>query len=117
VKTVRLRLGRGLSFIGMLAGLVMIVVGIESINTSGILGVFWTTIAGGFTIFSAFNAFSARAIATQEIGIIDIEDSSDSRIDHTDVADRFERLKRLRMDGLITEEEYQQKRGDIVNKL
>src|SRR5215510_5295223 len=108
MKRGRIRPGRGVSFFGMVVGLIMIGFGITyAIPDSGAFGVIWTMILVGVTAYNAYNAFSARGIAMQEI---DIEDSSDSHDAQNDMADRLKRLKKLRMDGLITEEEYRKKR-------
>jgi Short C-terminal domain len=70
--------------------------------------------AFAITAYSAYNAFSDRGLVSQEI---EVEDSSDYDMAEDDVADRLERLKSLRMDGLITEKEYQRKRSEIVKAL
>jgi Short C-terminal domain len=115
VKTVRIKPSRSASFFGMIIGLIMIGAGIKIIIPMfGDIGILWTLMAVAMTAYSAYSAFSGRGVATQEI---DIEDSSHSLISQNDAADRLERLKRLHMDGLITEEEYQKKRSEIVNKL
>jgi putative oligomerization/nucleic acid binding protein len=115
MRRVRIKPGKGTSFITMIGGIFMIGFGItEAIPTFGNFGVLWTLMAFAITAYSAFNAFSDRGLATQEI---EVEDSSDSDMAQTDVADRLERLKSLRMDGLITEEEYQRKRNEIVKAL
>jgi hypothetical protein len=115
MKTVRIKPSRSASAFGVVVGLIGTGLGIVwVIPIFGTFGVFWTLMAGAMTAYSAFNAFSARGMAAQEI---DIEDSDDSRIVHDDAAERLERLKGLRMNGLITEEEYQQKRSEIINKL
>ena len=99
----------------MIVGLIMIGAGITLIiPIFGGFGVLWTLVAVGITVYHAFNAFSASGLATEEI---EVEDSRDSHIAQNDPADRLERLKSLRMDGLITEEEYQKKRSEILNKL
>src|SRR5262245_57182160 len=111
MRKIRIKPSKSGSFFGMIVGLIMIGIGIElAIPIFGTFGVFWTMLAVIVTAYNAFNAFSARGLATHEI---DVEDSSDSRIAQNDVADRLERLKGLRMDGLITEEEYQKKRSEI----
>jgi hypothetical protein len=115
MRKARIRPSRGISGFAMIVGLIMIGVGIKVIiPIFGPIGVIWTLFAVIITLFTAINAFSSRGIASQNIYI---EDSSDSRIDQNDMADRLKRLERLRMDGLITEEEYRKKRGEIVNKL
>src|SRR5262245_34676544 len=114
MKTVRVKPSRSASFFGMIVALIMTVLGITwIIPIFGTFGVFWTLMAGAMTVYAAYNAFSARGAATE----IEIEDSGATSISQNDAADRLERLKGLRMDGLITEEEYQRKRSEIINKL
>jgi hypothetical protein len=107
MRRVRIKPSKSTSLITMIAGIFMIGFGImEAIPASGDLGILFTLMVVAITAYSAFNAFSDRGLATQEI---EIEDAGDSDMVHDDVADRLERLKSLRMDGLITEEEYQRK--------
>jgi hypothetical protein len=115
MRTIRIKPGKSGSFFGMIIGLIMIGAGIKIIIPMfGDIGILWTVMAVAMTAYGAFNAFSARGLATHEI---DVENSGDSGADHDDAAGRLERLKRLRIDELITEEEYQRKRSEIVNKL
>jgi hypothetical protein len=115
MRRVRIKPSKSTSLITMIAGIFMIGFGImEAIPASGDLGILFTLMVVAITAYSAFNAFSDRGLATQEI---EIEDAGDSDMVHDDVADRLERLKSLRMDGLITEEEYQRKRNEIVKAL
>jgi len=115
MRKVRIKPSKSTSILAMIVGLIMTGAGITLIiPIFGSFGVLWTLVAVGITVYHAFNAFSSSGLATE---VIEVDDSSDSHIAQNDLANRLERLKSLRIDGLITEEEYQKKRSEIVSKL
>jgi hypothetical protein len=63
--------------------------------------------AAAIAVFSAYNAFSDRGISTYEVNV----DSPDS-VEDLDASLR--KLAKLRDDGLLSEQEYEQKRAEIL---
>lgn len=104
-----------MSVVSVVGGLVMAVLGVVwAIPTFGAFGVAWTLIALAITGYHAFNAFSDRGVATQEI---DVEGFGATPAAEDTDADRLERLESLRARKLITEEEYREKRAEIIERL
>ncbi len=74
----------------------------------------WTIFALAITGYHAFNAFSSRGVATQEI---DVEGFDSAPVTEGDESERMQRLESLRARSLITEEEYERKRAEIIERL
>jgi hypothetical protein len=111
VKKVRVKPSKEASLFATIFGLIMIGIGVFLVIPNlGAFGVLWTLIAVAMTGYNLFNVFSARGIATQEI---DIEEGNQSESGN-DEENRLERLERLKEKGLITEEEYQKKKREIL---
>ena len=78
----------------------------------GLVGVLWTLLAGGMTIFNGAQAFSKKAIDTYEVSVSEEHTtttySGESRL--LELADLYNK-------NLITREEYDKKRVDIIETL
>ena len=88
--------------VGLAAGVVFLLLGVAVvIPVFGTFGVFWTAIAGIIALFYAYNLFSARGVSAYEVDVDAPEDD-------------LRKLARLRQDGLVSEEEYQRKRAELM---
>ena len=114
---------------GVAVGAIFVVIGVVMvIPIFGLFGVLWTLIAVGITAMNAYQAFGKNYTGPQ----ITIEEDEELRggpsssapqtHDHIpstslDVKGRLEQLKELKEAGLLTQEEYDKKRQDILNGL
>ena len=88
--------------VGLAAGVVFLLLGVAVvIPVFGTFGVFWTAIAGIITFFYAYNLFSRRGVSAYEVDVASPEDD-------------LRKLAQLRQDGLLSEEEYQRKRAELM---
>jgi cytochrome c-type biogenesis protein CcmH/NrfG len=98
----------------MVVGIVFVCIGLfVAIPMAGAFGVFWTLVAVAITIFSAMNVFSPRGLAHTEI---EVENNSRFGDDALPFDERLRRLEKLRSDQLISDEEYQRKRQEIMRQ-
>lgn len=126
MKRIRVKPGRPQSIMGFVMGLVFCCIGFfVVIPNFGIFGIFWTLIAVIVTIASAVNAFGKKGVATHEIIIDDDSPEDDapasqSEPEHSgttaaDTKKRLDSLKELYSAGIITKQEYDQRRADIID--
>lgn len=114
---------------GVAVGAIFVVIGVVMvIPIFGLFGVLWTLIAVGITAMNAYQAFG-KGYAGPEITIEEDEEprrgpSSPATETHDhipstslDVKGRLQQLKELKEAGLLTQEEYDKKRQDILNGL
>ena len=112
-------------------GCVFILIGLlVAIPMTGIFGVLWTVLAIAITVFNAYQAFGKKYVGPD----ITVEDeaprpdaSFDSQaVDHEHITaasyghtpqKRMEQLETLKEAGLIDEEEYREKRKEILRGL
>ena len=108
------------------------------IPTFGIVGIFWTAVAGWITFVHYRNGFTDKQIDSRVIEIDENEDGvtvtthsgflgSSCEIEENtyrkdtanteSVENRLKRLQSLYDQALITREEYEQKRTDILDEL
>lgn len=133
-KKIHVRPGKTESKIGFIVGLLFCLLGVVVvIPIFGIFGVIWTAIAGLITYSNYRNGFtdspidnhvieidedgSDRTIVTHKKGIrqyLEIEDDTKSE---DDVEMRLVKLQNLYHQGLITQEEYEQKKKEILDEL
>jgi hypothetical protein len=100
--------------LGMMVGIVFIGIGLfVAIPTFGVFGIFWTLVAGAITVFHAMNVFSQRGLAHTEI---EVRKGAGLPEDELPFDERLRRLERCRQDRLISEEEYQRKRQEIIGQ-
>ena len=121
-------------------GELFVILGIFVVIPSfGLFGVIWTIGAGVITATAAVNLFSAKGACSSEIIVDDGPEEADGLADSgrrdrfgesgterstsgrvPDVSDEAERLKKaeeLYRQGLITYEEYQKKREEIIKSI
>jgi Short C-terminal domain len=110
----RVKPGKGVSFIAAVLGLGMIVVGgLWVIPRFGSFGIVWVIGAVAITGYHLFNVFSRDGVAIQEIDV----DVGGAGVGGGDTSARLQELNHLRAGNLITEEEYQRKRAEIIRRL
>jgi hypothetical protein len=107
---IRIRPGRPVSLLGMVVGLVFIGLGVAVvIPLFGPFGVFWTLVAAGIALYHGYNFFSGRGASAYDVDV-------EGRDAGEDFDAKLRKLARLKEDGLLSEEEYQRKRDEIVRQ-
>ena len=123
-KRVKVKPGKAQSKMGFIVGLIFVGIGIfVAIPTFGLFGIFWTAIAG-FIAYSHYkNGFTDEGFPTHEI-IIDEDELSAMREEGgsgdfagEDIEARLKTLASLYDQGLITGEEYEAKRKEILEEI
>ncbi|MCX7904554.1 MAG: SHOCT domain-containing protein [Caloramator sp.] len=96
----------------MIGGLIFIIIGITFVIPNlGLFGIFWTLIAALIFGSSVYNVVNKRGLPSWSAEIEDINIESDD-----DFETKLRKLNKLKEDGLITEEEFQRKREEIMNE-
>ena len=118
-KRVRVKPGKGQSAFGFFVGIVFCLIGLfVVIPTFGPFGLFWTLIAIVITIFHGKNAFTDTGVATHEIIIEDDIKVNNGNNDYKlDTQRRLEELKHLYEHDLISKEEYEERRRNIIDSI
>ena len=123
-KRVKVKPGKAQSKMGFIVGLIFVGIGIfVAIPTFGLFGIFWTAIAG-FIAYSHYkNGFTDEGFPTHEI-IIDEDELSAMRetggsgdFAGDDIEAKLKTLASLYDQGLITGEEYEAKRKEILEEI
>lgn len=106
---VRVRQSRSSSLVGMITGGIFVLIGVSTVvPMAGGFGLLWTLFALVITGMNAYNFFSDKGVAAWEI------DSEESSV--IDFDDRLRSLTKLKDDGLISEEEFAEKRKEIIEQ-
>lgn len=122
-RRIRVKPGKAQSKIGLIVGIAFVILGVVVvIPIFGPFGILWTAVAG-FIAFSHYkNAYSEEGMPTHEI-IIDDNDNSyysgtstDASYDGEDIEAKLKKLESLYNQGLITGEEYDEKRKQILDE-
>ena len=123
-KRVTYRPGKAQGAFGTIWGGIFVLIGLfVVIPTFGPFGIIWTLGALGITVINALHAFGKKYVGP-EIRIEEDKEGepvpSDESHDHIqstalNARERLEQLKTLREAGLITQQEYDQKRREIVD--
>jgi len=107
------RPSKPVSLITMVVGIGFVLVGLfVAIPGAGIIGVIWTLLALGITVLHAHNLFTDRGVPTEEVEF-DLRDEAGSRA-ADDFDTKLRKLAKLHEDGLVTDEEFERKRAEIV---
>jgi hypothetical protein len=102
--------GKAASVVGMVVGSLFVLLGIAVIvPTFGSFGLLWTAVAGVIALFYAYNFFSNRGVSAYEISV-----ESPENVANLDASLR--KLAKLKDDGLLTNEEYEQKRAEVMRR-
>jgi hypothetical protein len=79
----------------------------------GMFGIFWVVVVAAFTIYYFANAISDQGLS---LYTFDMDRGQGSGEDEPDFETKLRSLEALRQDGLISEEEYQEKRQEIMDQ-
>lgn len=117
-KRIEVKPGKTQSKIGFIVGIIFVLIGcFVVIPTAGSFGVVWTVMAGIITFTNYKNGFSDDGVATHEIIIDDGTEIGHSRSDEEDIETRLVKLNSLYEQKLITQEEYDEKRKELLKEL
>ena len=124
---VRVKPGKAQSTVSFVVGLTFVLVGLVMVvPTFGPFGLLWTGVAVAITVINGLNAFGKKGVPTMEIYSEEEEDEAPSpaREDHDHLPstalttqERLEQLQTLKEAGLLTDEEYRNKREEILREL
>lgn len=114
-RRVTYRPSRAQAGIGLAGGALFVVLGVTVVIPNfGVFGIIWTLFALGITIYNGYMAFGKKYIGPE----INIEDESAAPEQGAeDIEGRLETLSDLRDKGLVTDEEYEKKRQEILDEL
>ena len=102
------------SAMGVVAGAIFVGIGLfVVIPAFGPFGIFWTLIAVAITVTNGINAFGKKGVASHEIVVED----GRSEEERSSAEQRLEEARSLYDRGLITKEEYEAKRAEILKDL
>ena len=105
-KKIYVRPGKSQSKVGFIVGIIFCLIGVfVAIPNLGLFGIFWTAVAGWITYANYRNGFTDKQIDSH---VIEVEE---------DAEERLEKLQRLYDQALITNEEYEQKKKEILKEL
>lgn len=108
----RVKPSKSSSLLGMIVGIVFVLIGVTSIiPVAGPFGMFWTLIALAIAGLHGYNFFSKKGISHWEV---DVE--TEGAVKGGDFEESLRKLDRLRKDGVITEEEFKEKRKEIMEQ-
>ena len=125
-RRVRVKPGKAQSAMGFVMGIVFVLIGLFMvIPVFGLFGLLWTGMAVVITVINGLNAFGKKGVPTMEIySEEEDEPLSPAREDHDHIPstalppqERLEQLKTLKEAGLLTDEEYRNKREEILKGL
>ncbi len=120
-KQIKMKPGKGQSALGFGVGIVMCLIGLfVAVPAMGAFGLLWTIIALIITVSHGMNVFTDKGIPTHEI-TIEEEEKTEPRETafkkELSTASRLEEAKALYEAGLITSDEYEAKRKQILEEL
>lgn len=124
-KKIKVKPGKAQSKIGFIASLLFVVIGIViAIPTFGLFGIIWTGLAALIAFTEFKNGFSDEGITTHEIIIDDDNHASDDKADiqnvgndiGNDIEAKLIKLNSLYDQRLITREEYDEKRKELLDE-
>ena len=113
-RNIKVKPGKAQSTMGFVTGLIFVGIGLfVVIPVFGPFGIFWTLIAVAITVTNGINAFGKKGVASHEIVVED----GRSEEERSSVEQRLEEARSLYDRGLITKEEYEAKRAEILKDL
>lgn len=109
VRNIKVKPGKTQSKFSFAVGLLFCGIGLfVAIPLFGPFGFIWTAVAVFITISHGMNAFSDKGIPSYEVNIEE---------DGSSIEARLKKLDSLYNQGLITKEEFETKRKDILNDI
>ena len=120
-RVVRIHPSKPSMVLSLVVGVIFCLLGVFIvIPTFGVFGLFWTLISAGITVVNAMPLFSGEDRDLYHTMTIEEDSGYDSPAADTqsdDAAARLEKLKELYDRRLITAEEYESKREEILRRL
>ena len=133
-KKIKVRPGKTQSKAGFIVGIAFCLIGVfVAIPMAGLFGVLWTGVAVWITYSHYRNGFTDKPVSNR---VIEIEDDGNSatvrtgvfddfrtsydvsmETDSEDIEGRLRKLQNLYQQGLITAEEYEKKKQEILDRL
>ena len=108
---ISVRPSKSQSLVGMIGGAVFVIIGLSLMPMMGMFGMIWTLFAVAICGLHAYNFFSNRGVASWEIDV-NSNDSNANREGNFEA--NLRKLSRLKEDGLISENEFEKKREEIM---
>ena len=113
-RNIKVKPGKTQSAMGFTVGIIFVGIGLfVVIPIFGPFGIFWTLIAVAITVTNGMNAFGKKGVASHEIVVEDDSGGGDA----PSAEQRLEEARTLYDRGLITKEEYEAKRAEILRDL
>ena len=138
-RKIHVRPGKGQSKFGFAVGIIFCLIGlVVVVPTFGLFGLLWTAVAGYITYVNYRNGFTDKQIDSHVIEIdengedvtvtthtglgrhsynIDGESVGEAEEEKESVEERLKQLTNLYVQSLITREEYEQKKKEILDDL
>ena len=111
------RPSRAGAILGAVAGALFVVIGtVVVIPSFGAFGVIWTLLAAAITVYNVYMAFGGKYIGP-EINIEDEGAPNPAPEGPSDAETRLTQLADLHAKGLVTDEEYEEKRREILDEI
>ncbi|MDO6654391.1 SHOCT domain-containing protein [Anaerobacillus sp. 1_MG-2023] len=102
------------SMIGMIAGFLFVIIGIAFVSQIGAFGIVWTVLAIIITGYHALNVFSKDGVSTYQA---EVDHDDDNHVtSNQDYESKIRQLHRLKEDHIITDEEYQKKKAELLDR-
>ncbi len=109
------RPSKNVCLMGGVVGVVFVLIGIFNIIPNmGLFGIIWTALAGALAVYYFFMAFGKGSMGTITV---EEEEVPSPAAQDDDTAARFSELQDLYDRRLITQEEYEAKREEILKEL
>ena len=113
-RNIKVKPGKAQSTMGFVTGLIFVGIGLfVVIPVFGPFGIFWTLIAVAITVTNGINAFGKKGVASHEIVVED----GRSEEERSSAEQRLEEARNLYDRRLVTKEEYEAKRAEILKDL
>lgn len=116
-KRIKVKPGKTQSKMGFIVGILFVILGVVVvIPTFGLFGLIWTGVAAMIAFTHYKNGFSDEGVATHEIVIEDGMEIQNTYDDGEDIETKLIKLNSLYEQRLITKEEYDEKRKELLKE-
>lgn len=116
-KKIKVKPGKTQSKLGFVVGIIFVIIGcVVVIPTFGLFGIIWTALAGVIAFTHFKNGFSDKGVATHEIIIEDGMELQEHFENGEDIETKLIKLNSLYEQRLITKEEYDEKRKELLKE-
>ena len=116
-KKIKVKPGKTQSKMGFIVGILFVIIGcVVVIPTFGLFGVVWTGIAAMIAFSHYKNGFTKEGFSTHEIIIEDGVEVTNTYDDGEDIEAKLIKLNSLYEQRLITKEEYDEKRKELLKE-